>query len=432
MAKSSSKSKASAPTTTKSGCKIMVAKKGHAAEAELAQQERRLVKMKGQRTKQLHNRGPIGSISPSSRPGPTLRQTSMLRAFLSPASTPQPELLTPQLLPPTALPLTSNVPGSKPAQPRPYQPLFDEVNDASAEDDKDEDNSDNDDSEYNDDNIDENEDEDVGNRGNDDRDDEGTTSKGAIRFNIPGDAELLGNKDDDEDDNNHDNEGDNDSEDGDDDSSATSSLKRKRISDQAPHNSQNSKPHPKVSDYPPKIQAILNLGTSICRVLVATKDPFPTTEDQFQITQQALTKAIEEEGIDDIEWECNSTHIKIVQRGITQMRGQLKDAARMFVRSSYALANQLTKVRGTRKLYLKLVEDDAYIHEDIALKKGRWYHPILMEVIRVVFFAKRNPEALKFREYFEPIPAPLIALTATAVRVALNEYKTGKFTKEEF
>ncbi|KAG8938739.1 hypothetical protein FRC03_006978, partial [Tulasnella sp. 419] len=198
----------------------------------------------------------------------------------------------------------SNVTGSKPAQPRPYQPLFDEVNDTSAEDDEDEDNSDNDGGEYNNDNINENEDEDMGNGGNDDRDDEGMTSKGAIRFNIPRDAELLGNEDDDEDNNNHDNEGDNNGEDGDDDSSATSSLKRKHISDRAPCNSQNSKPQPKVSDYPPKIQVILNLGTSICRVLVATKDPFPTTKDQFQIMQQALTKAIEEEGIDDIEWEC--------------------------------------------------------------------------------------------------------------------------------
>ncbi|KAG8947336.1 hypothetical protein FRC03_001057 [Tulasnella sp. 419] len=149
------------------------------------------------------------------------------------------------------------------------------------------------------------------------------------------------------------------------------------------------------------------------------------------MAQHALDTAIAEAGIDG-DWEYDDLQIRIVKRGLAQVRGQLKDAARTLVRSQYKLFSQRSKVARMRKEYRRLVEDDAYLHEDPEKKTARWYHPCLMEVIRAVFFTKRNLEGIRFRDLFNPIPAPLIALAATAIRGALDEYQTGKFVRQDF
>ena len=114
------------------------------------------------------------------------------------------------------------------------------------------------------------------------------------------------------------------------------------------------------------------------------------------------------------------------------MRGQLKETACMLVHSNYGLTDKKSRARRTRKQYLRLLEDDAYLHEvrlslsslsdtncclyiRTQIRRGHAGSTQFSWRLCTVFFAKHNAEGLREQEYFNPIPATLVALTAAAV-----------------
>ncbi|KIO21134.1 hypothetical protein M407DRAFT_245579 [Tulasnella calospora MUT 4182] len=85
-----------------------------------------------------------------------------------------------------------------------------------------------------------------------------------------------------------------------------------------------------------------------------------------------------------------------------------------------------------RRRYLTLVENDAYIYEKSDTLDGPYYHPLCYKIIKASFFSRASDDGIVFSEFFNPIRPQTIALVYTAIRMCLDEWKSGSYKPLNF
>ncbi|KIO16785.1 hypothetical protein M407DRAFT_85614, partial [Tulasnella calospora MUT 4182] len=108
-----------------------------------------------------------------------------------------------------------------------------------------------------------------------------------------------------------------------------------------------------------------------------------------------------------------------------QVRGKIKDAVRAKVGDAYGFDDRPSMHQKNRRLYLDLLNEDSYICEKPESFDGPYYHPICFKTLKSCFFGKSTDDGVAFSDWFSPIRMETIALVFTAVRMCLDEWKSG-------
>ncbi|KIO33393.1 hypothetical protein M407DRAFT_17663 [Tulasnella calospora MUT 4182] len=115
----------------------------------------------------------------------------------------------------------------------------------------------------------------------------------------------------------------------------------------------------------------------------------------------------------------------VVHQHNSTMRSRVKNAVIYYVGEDFGLKSSKSRAEN-RQRSRHLIEDDRYTHEFPDDKKNRWFAWTALAVIRRAFFGDRKVDGFKHSDLFHPMPLPLIALTFTAIRCALDEWTRGK------
>ncbi|KAF7790602.1 hypothetical protein EIP86_001558 [Pleurotus ostreatoroseus] len=178
------------------------------------------------------------------------------------------------------------------------------------------------------------------------------------------------------------------------------------------------------------------------RARIACEHGFPNeelkalfTRESFADSYQDLTRL----GFDLSETSANITlqEADLIEDRISQTRGELRKIAcdklpHYFVFKHVGARQKEETMASNRSLYAKLLADDAFIYEDpdnITRGNTVYRHALIEAVIQKMWFGNDADVGVKCRPFFDKdgrFPLQCVALVVTAIRFALDEWKTGE------
>ncbi|KIO16783.1 hypothetical protein M407DRAFT_85608 [Tulasnella calospora MUT 4182] len=192
------------------------------------------------------------------------------------------------------------------------------------------------------------------------------------------------------------------------------------------------KGQPKASDYSEDVEALLNYASGYMRALVVSEHPMPSVDESIEMAAESFEQAKHDRPTvatpSDVKYiSIVSFSMGTLRRAIAQVRGRIKDAARARTGDSYGFDDRPRMEQKNRRRYLALLEEDAYTYEKPESFKGPYYHPLCYKILKMCFFSKASDDGVAFSDFFSPIRAETIALIFTAIRMCLDEWKSGRY-----
>ncbi|TCD64259.1 hypothetical protein EIP91_004328 [Steccherinum ochraceum] len=186
----------------------------------------------------------------------------------------------------------------------------------------------------------------------------------------------------------------------------------------------------RITDHTPTSRAIFHKANTIFRVDLATREAFPDDALTHAQTLASWRQACEEMGDAFEPWkERDGSVIKsIVGQRTSQLRGELVGRARAQVANIYELKPDVNLPEKVKELVEMLTKDGkAFTYGDPIRSTGLFANSIIPRLIADQWLsgAASKAEGLIYHEAFNPVPAPLIALVASAVFCALKDFDTG-------
>ncbi|KAG8960468.1 hypothetical protein FRC05_006839 [Tulasnella sp. 425] len=120
---------------------------------------------------------------------------------------------------------------------------------------------------------------------------------------------------------------------------------------------------------------------------------------------------------------------------VSQMRGELKTIARLAVETVFGFIPRESKALSNKKLYERLINGNIYLYkkwQDAGNPKGMWFNEILFNIVRKMWFKSSKDDGILYSTHFDPVQTETMALTYTAVRCALDEWKDGSLNAVNF
>ncbi|KIO23147.1 hypothetical protein M407DRAFT_78474 [Tulasnella calospora MUT 4182] len=185
------------------------------------------------------------------------------------------------------------------------------------------------------------------------------------------------------------------------------------------------KSQPKASDYSEEVESLLNHGLGFMRAMVVSEKPMPSVDESIELAADAFKLAKSDRPT--VETPPDLKYISILRRAIPQVRGKIKDAARARAGDTYGFDDRPRMEQKNRRRYLSLVEQDAYTYEKPESFQGPYYHPLCYKILKTCFFSKTSDDGVAHSGFFSPINPETIALIFTAIRMSLDEWKTGSY-----
>ncbi|KAH7906732.1 hypothetical protein BJ138DRAFT_1104899 [Hygrophoropsis aurantiaca] len=197
----------------------------------------------------------------------------------------------------------------------------------------------------------------------------------------------------------------------------------------------------RAGDFDKIYQSILLLAISHYRAILVTVNPYPSGMQAQQWAGDAWAKACRSKGV-LIDFDEDA--VKLIRARESNIRGDIKRAAREFVKHQYAFLEPTTNIarRANRKLVAMLTDGINLTYKDPVNRKGPYQHPIIQHVINKCFYNKSSAEGITLPGYFKDpntcgFPFAFIVTIVTTIQAAVEEFSTGEqkdaqFTAEKY
>ncbi|KAG9049096.1 hypothetical protein FS842_000248 [Serendipita sp. 407] len=201
------------------------------------------------------------------------------------------------------------------------------------------------------------------------------------------------------------------------------------------------KPH-QLSFYTPHSKMLLRIGKEHYRTSIICKDAFPSGEERAQWGKAAWDYALSTEPsvakVASLK-VFNTQILRLIGDTAWCCRGAVKTEAKRLVAPHYQLAPpslnvnagqaaRAQAIKDTRDRVAYLLEDFRYLYGEF---QGRNDIPFTdLSLPLVIESSIFNGLSLESREILNPMPASLVALAATAIYNALEEWQAGYFIQK--
>ncbi|KAI0349105.1 hypothetical protein OH77DRAFT_1415542 [Trametes cingulata] len=192
---------------------------------------------------------------------------------------------------------------------------------------------------------------------------------------------------------------------------------------------------PKASDYDSAVQEVLALAVQYYKGRLSSEDAFPSKMAELRWAKHAWTKARVEL---DVDLQYNGELIKMITGYSANLRGEIKTTARGLVAQAYGFDTSAnpTVVARNRDRVTTLKLKDTFVWRGrskvLASRSGLYEAKIFQLVINKVYFKSSSDDGVALRSYYRPFPIVGIALIATAVQCAIDEWTTGHYKRVTF
>lgn len=168
------------------------------------------------------------------------------------------------------------------------------------------------------------------------------------------------------------------------------------------------------------------------RSIIITRSPMPSPEQEYQAACDAWEYVTKDSCFQGEPFP--EKLYSIVQQHNPTIRGRLKAVAVSLLSDYFKFSdpNFARNRRSNRQLYRAAVDDDAFLHEFPDEKKNRWFCKYAVRILQKVFFHSRRADGFNHQDLFHPVPLPLLAVTFTAIRCALDEWARGSEERVQF
>ncbi|EIN13428.1 hypothetical protein PUNSTDRAFT_129113 [Punctularia strigosozonata HHB-11173 SS5] len=207
-----------------------------------------------------------------------------------------------------------------------------------------------------------------------------------------------------------------------------------------------------ITAQPQHIHKLLNDATYYTHLFMCFHDAFPDHDARAELLQRAVKAAVEklQASVRDPflhRLEAQPTFAEYMMSSplgrIGILRSDIKQSCEAAVVGHYGL------VSGCMERVMAELDKDKYIYArsptNARLKDRPFQHPCIIDQLRTHFFAhsprKGRPLTQRFNDNFissvtwdarKEIPAPMLALIATAIYAAIREWETGECVTEDF
>ncbi|GJJ13727.1 hypothetical protein Clacol_007983 [Clathrus columnatus] len=177
------------------------------------------------------------------------------------------------------------------------------------------------------------------------------------------------------------------------------------------------------------LQGLLKLSIADYRSMIATHCPFPDLTECHAHAQAALTRSSNLLRIAIKDEESYNTLVNLLLPRASHMRGELRMKLTPLVASNYGFKLPVSEnvEYMNRELVKMLLFKDAFLFQEPNRRHGLYSNPILQIAINEMWFQNDRDEGVKFSEYFNPIPFPVIALIFTVVEFIINQWESGSY-----
>ncbi|EGO30706.1 hypothetical protein SERLADRAFT_432316 [Serpula lacrymans var. lacrymans S7.9] len=200
--------------------------------------------------------------------------------------------------------------------------------------------------------------------------------------------------------------------------------KRKRNSNSSPSLTPSRDSKAVITSFSPTSSRLAKAGHSQMCVILSTVKGFPGTDERDEPTT-----------IVDLENARNeqkkSRLIDYVWTAAAQLRGEVKQKARILILSEYALKNKLPEEVHTIMEWLLSNGKGVFTFGGLDISQKPFGHCIIKLLVQVQWFHKKG-EGVLYPSDFKDSPFPLIALAITAVENCLHELAKSVCTTLNF
>ncbi|KAK7439160.1 hypothetical protein VKT23_017650 [Stygiomarasmius scandens] len=189
------------------------------------------------------------------------------------------------------------------------------------------------------------------------------------------------------------------------------------------------KGRPKASDYDSIGEAIILRAAVYYESKIVGVNCFPKVATQTLWAQKGFNEACR---LADKKFASSNRIISILRSRGSRIRGDILDAVRLAVISSYGFSSDTTKKarRHNLDLYNKLTYKMAFAFGDMDNHKKFAEHPIFQLLLRNVCFSKGSESpGIIYSRFFNPVSLETLAFFMTEIRYILDQCSTGIWIK---
>ncbi|KAG8691598.1 hypothetical protein FRC09_011583 [Ceratobasidium sp. 395] len=194
------------------------------------------------------------------------------------------------------------------------------------------------------------------------------------------------------------------------------------------HHHVNGTGKPTLSDFPGLPRRIASLAIPDLIVTACTQgayEVFGTVSDwATSCFNHAWRRDLPDEPLIKLPQQLNS----LMVRRVSWFRGECKKRGRPEVPYEYPFINPARTIEAidyNRQLAIELLPDNFY-YRDPKTKTDPYKHPAIPQFIAAIFFWGSDSLGMAYRDKFNPIPIPAVAMTLTIMQHCLGEWKTGR------
>ncbi|KAJ7798116.1 hypothetical protein B0H14DRAFT_43470 [Mycena olivaceomarginata] len=192
---------------------------------------------------------------------------------------------------------------------------------------------------------------------------------------------------------------------------------------------------PKAGDYAPIEEAIILRACAEYSSRALALGSFPGTSVQYQWAEECFNNACRSS---NERYKSTDRVIKLITKRGSAIRGKVVDSFRPLFATHYKFQRGTSKaiIAANKDRATTLLKKAAFHYKDTETRKGYAENAIIPAARTQIIFKDKKSLAAIFPSYFNPIPAPYLALEFSVLQFLTQEWSTGThvpgaFTEKE-
>ncbi|KAJ7205622.1 hypothetical protein B0H12DRAFT_1243435 [Mycena haematopus] len=188
---------------------------------------------------------------------------------------------------------------------------------------------------------------------------------------------------------------------------------------------------PKAADYAPIEEAIILRACAEYSCRVVASGGFPGTSVQYQWAEECFNNACRSS---NERYKSTDRVIKLITKRGSAIRGKVVDSFRPLFATHFKFQRGASKaiIAANKDRAAALLKKAAFHYKDTETRKGYGENAIIPAARTQILFKDKNSLAAIFPSYFNPIPAPYLALEFSVLQFLTQEWSTGTHVPATF
>ncbi|KAJ7216107.1 hypothetical protein B0H12DRAFT_1241919 [Mycena haematopus] len=188
---------------------------------------------------------------------------------------------------------------------------------------------------------------------------------------------------------------------------------------------------PKAADYAPIEEAIILRACAEYSCRVVASGGFPGTSVQYQWAEECFNNVCRSS---NERYKSTDRVIKLITKRGSAIRGKVVDSFRPLFATHFKFQRGASKaiIAANKDRAAALLKKAAFHYKDTETRKGYGENAIIPAARTQILFKDKNSLAAIFPSYFNPIPAPYLALEFSVLQFLTQEWSTGTHVPATF